>query len=153
MGNTEEWSGERQTTEGACWRAEISLYLGWDSVYCKIVYVFQDLQKYTLKRVNFTVYELILKKKIEMWLLSMLRTRWFSFCSHISAKALYSMLLWISPVSRGVKIRWFHCFGRESHLHGIGQRGTWSENSDTSPLFRGQHVVPQGPNKAHHLFL
>lgn len=63
MGNTEEWSGERQTTEGACWRAEISLYLGWDSVYCKIVYVFQDLQKYALKRVNFTVYELILKKK------------------------------------------------------------------------------------------
>lgn len=119
----------------ACWRMEISLYLGWGSIYYKIVYVFQDSQNYTLKRVNFTVYELILKKKSKHVVAFYVENEWFSFCSHISAKALHSMLLWISPVSRGVKIRWLHCFGRESHLHGKGQGGTWPENSNTSPLF------------------
>ena len=128
-----------QRDTGARWSVEISLYLGWGSVYKTVYYVFQDSQNCTLTRVNFTVYELILKKQNQnkcsrflCWELDV------PAYVHTSVKkALHSMLLLITPIFRGVKIRWLCCFGRESHFHGKGREGTWLENSNTSLLFVG----------------
>lgn len=72
--------------------------------------------------------------------------------AHTLVKRLYIVLLLISPVFRGFKIRWHCCSGRESHLHSKGREGIWLENSNASLLFVG---LSQGsaPNPAHHLFL